>query len=83
MSVHVDKRQTKQHRIKGMSSVECVPHDKGSDRLETTTAPVTVTKATYLFVLCASLNSCNLGFDIGVSTEAGRLIQNDMGLTRT
>lgn len=51
-------------------------------REETTVAPVTITKATYLFVFCASLNSCNLGFDIGVSTEAGRLIQNDMGLTR-
>jgi hypothetical protein len=46
-------------------------------------APITITRSTYLFVLCASLNSANLGFDIGVSTEAARLIQNDMGLTRT
>eukprot|EP00977_Amphora_coffeiformis_P018379 scaffold6438_cov181-Amphora_coffeaeformis.AAC.6 len=54
----------------------------GDGREETTTTPVTITKATYLFVMCASLNSCNLGFDIGVSTEAGRLIQNDMGLSQ-
>lgn len=44
---------------------------------------VTITRATYLFVICASLNSCNLGYDIGVSTEAGRLIQSDMDLTQT
>ena len=56
-------------------------NDEGDGREETTTTPVTITKATYLFVMCASLNSCNLGFDIGVSTEAGRLIQNDLGLT--
>ena len=63
-----------------------VVSSKGSgasnSREETTTTPVTITRATKLFVWCASLNSINLGFDIGVSTEAGRLIQNDMGLTR-
>jgi MFS family permease len=31
--------------------------------------------------MCAALNSCNLGYDIGVSTIAGGLIQSDMGLT--
>ena len=56
-------------------------HNNDDGREETTVAAVTITKATYLFVFCASLNSCNLGFDIGVSTEAGRLIQNDMGLS--
>ena len=60
------------------SANENGPGEEG--REEMTTVPVTITKATYLFVVCASLNSCNLGFDIGVSTEAGRLIQNDMGL---
>jgi hypothetical protein len=40
-----------------------------------------VTKATYIFVLCAALNSCNLGYDIGVSTEAGKLIQEEWDLT--
>lgn len=37
--------------------------------------------ATLLFVACAALNSCNLGYDIGVSTDAGRLIQDDLELT--
>jgi hypothetical protein len=41
-----------------------------------------ITRATFLFALCASVNSCNLGYDIGVSTEAGRLIQADLGLSR-
>jgi hypothetical protein len=45
--------------------------------------PVEITRAAYLFVLCAALNSCNLGYDIGVSTEAGKLIQDDFDLSRT
>jgi MFS family permease len=40
-----------------------------------------VTRATVIFSLCAALNSCNLGYDIGVSTNAGSLIQRDLGLT--
>ena len=43
---------------------------------------VPITRATYVFSLCAALNSVNLGYDIGVSTEAGRLIQDDLGLSR-
>lgn len=37
--------------------------------------------ATKLFALCAAVNSCNLGFDIGVSTSVGPLIQDDFGLS--
>lgn len=37
--------------------------------------------ATLLFVSCAAVNSCNLGYDIGVSTDAGRLIQVDLDLS--
>lgn len=44
---------------------------------------VPVTRATYLYAFCASVNSCNIGFDIGVSTEVGRLIQADFSLSRT
>eukprot|EP00536_Pseudo-nitzschia_multiseries_P004455 jgi/Psemu1/323472/estExt_fgenesh1_pg.C_740008 len=40
-----------------------------------------MTNSTIIFALCASLNSCNLGYDIGVSTNAGGLIQRDMGLS--
>jgi len=42
---------------------------------------VRVTKSTVIFALCAALNSCNLGYDIGVSTNAGALVQNDLGLS--
>mmetsp|Transcript_18508 Transcript_18508/g.26141 ORF Transcript_18508/g.26141 Transcript_18508/m.26141 type:complete len:564 (-) Transcript_18508:408-2099(-) len=35
----------------------------------------------YLLTGCAALNSCNLGFDIGVNTDAGILVQNSMGLS--
>jgi hypothetical protein len=42
---------------------------------------VPVTRSTYIFVLCASINSCNLGYDIGVSTTAAKLLQDDWGLS--
>jgi MFS family permease len=44
---------------------------------------IRVTKSTILYAFCAAMNSCNLGYDIGVSTNAGQLIQNDFGLTDT
>ena len=36
---------------------------------------------TYLFAACAALNSCNLGFDIGVSSAVGLEVQDNLGLT--
>jgi len=44
---------------------------------------ITVTKSTKLFCFCAALNSCNLGYDIGVSSEAGILVKDSMGLSDT
>ena len=44
---------------------------------------IKVTKSTFLYAFCAAMNSCNLGYDIGVSTNASQLIQNDFGLTDT
>ena len=38
-------------------------------------------RATMIYVLCAALNSCNLGYDIGVSTNVSKLIQNDIHIT--
>ena len=40
-----------------------------------------VTRQTFIFAACAAVNSCNLGYDIGVSTHASALIQQTMGLT--
>ena len=31
--------------------------------------------------MCAAVNSCNLGYDIGMSTTAGNLIQEDLDLS--
>jgi MFS family permease len=42
---------------------------------------IKITRATVIYTFCAALNSCNLGYDIGVSTNAGSLIQRDLGLT--
>ena len=46
------------------------------------TTEIPITRSTYIFVLCAALNSCNLGFDIGVSTTAGKLVEEDWDLSR-
>jgi sugar porter (SP) family MFS transporter len=42
-----------------------------------------LTRHTYIFALCAAINSCNLGYDIGVSTHVGPLIQDEFGLSVT
>jgi len=42
----------------------------------------TVTRATYIYAMCAALNSVNLGYDLGVSTNAGPLLKQDMDLTQ-
>lgn len=46
-------------------------------------AIVLITRATMIFAACAAVNSCNLGFDIGISTQVGVLIQKDMNLSVT
>jgi MFS family permease len=38
-------------------------------------------RAVYIFAGCAALNSCNLGYDIGVSTDVGLEVQETMNLT--
>mmetsp|Transcript_15794 Transcript_15794/g.28673 ORF Transcript_15794/g.28673 Transcript_15794/m.28673 type:complete len:618 (-) Transcript_15794:130-1983(-) len=44
-------------------------------------ASLKITRSTKLFAFCAALNSCNLGYDIGVNTGAGMLVQNSLELT--
>ena len=39
------------------------------------------TRSTQLFAFCAALNSCNLGYDIGVNTGAGMLVQSSLSLS--
>jgi MFS family permease len=42
---------------------------------------IPITRSTYIYAFCAALNSCNLGYDVGVSTNVGGLIQDDFGLS--
>jgi len=44
-------------------------------------AALKITRATKLYAFCAALNSCNLGYDIGVNTGAGMLLQESLALT--
>lgn len=52
-----------------------LPQSDESDQL------LPVTRSTMIFVLCAALNSCNLGYDIGVSTNVSKLVQEDFQLS--
>lgn len=45
------------------------------------TGKITITRSAYIYAMCAAVNSCNLGFDIGVSTNAAVRIQKDFGLS--
>jgi len=47
------------------------------------TMAVPITRATKIYALCAAVNSCNLGYDIGVNTNAGVRVQEDFGLSDT
>ena len=40
-----------------------------------------ITRATYIYSICACINSCNLGFDIGATTNVGPLVEAEFGLT--
>ncbi len=42
---------------------------------------IPITKACYTFAFCAALNSCNLGYDIGVNTDAGPMLKRGMDLS--
>jgi len=35
--------------------------------------PILIPMGLWIIVLCAALNSCNLGYDIGVSTDASKI----------
>ena len=58
-----------------------IERDDESSASDTDSVPVT--NATYLFAMCAALNSCSLGYDIGVNTNAGVLLQDPSTLNLT
>ena len=55
-------------------------HHNGNTPSTSNHPPFPVTRATYIYAMCAALNSVNLGYDLGVSTNAGPLLEKDMGL---
>lgn len=58
-----------------------LPDNVGEHHGDYSDTSLKLTKYTFIFALCAAINSCNLGYDIGVSGNAGILIQRDLGLT--
>jgi len=63
----------------GMDELEGERNGPGNDHVEETR----LTKSAIVFAACAAINSINLGYDIGISTSAGKLVQEDMGLSLT
>jgi hypothetical protein len=55
--------------------------DSSSSSSSSSSSRLKVTRSTMIYAACASLNSCNLGYDIGVNTGAGPLLQTSMGLS--
>lgn len=53
----------------------------GEYRADFGQVPVSLRLTTATFALCAAFNSCSFGYDIGVTTVAGELVQKDMGLS--
>ena len=41
-----------------------------------------ITRYNYIFAFCAALNSCNLGYDVGVNTDAVKLVEESMNLSQ-
>merc|ERR1719424_34222 len=77
-----DTVQTRETSSSNMHNPGNDDDGRSSDRRRAgTTQTPRLTTSTYIFAACAALNSCNLGYDIGVSTNAGGIIQDDMGLT--
>jgi len=50
--------------------------NNNNNNKDTTADAIPINRSIIIFCLCASLNSCNLGFDIGVSTVVGPLLQD-------
>jgi len=57
--------------------------DNTEQQTKTTPQHMQITRSTKLYAFCASLNSCNLGYDIGVNTGAGPLLQQSLNLSDT
>lgn len=56
-----------------------ISEDTHTDNKRDTT--VGITKWNYIWAFCAALNSCNLGYDIGVGTDVGLLVTQEFNLT--
>lgn len=54
---------------------------EGEHRQDFGGVEIKLSHKTYIWVMCAALNSCNLGYDIGVNTGAGPMIQKTFDLS--
>ncbi|CAJ1911354.1 unnamed protein product [Cylindrotheca closterium] len=54
---------------------------KGEHHGDHSDGTLPITRGSYVFSICACINSCNLGFDLGATTNVGPLVEAQLGLT--
>ena len=69
------------HHLANPENPKLLQSHQGEHRGDFGSVEVNVTKYTKLMAFCAALNSCSLGYDIGVNTCAGPLVKDYMGLS--
>ncbi len=57
------------------------PNDHGGEDRDGSLISVPITKSTKLFAFCAALNSCNLGYNLGVVAGAAPMVQSTLNLS--
>ncbi|CAB9513228.1 Sugar transporter ERD6-like [Seminavis robusta] len=53
----------------------------GEHHADTGGREIPISGSVKMFAMCAAINSCNLGYDIGVSTPAAKIVQEQWGLS--
>ena len=74
---HQRHPQHQDHHLNSMAPLSL------EDNSESTSNQQIIKSAAYLYAFCAALNSCNLGYDLGVSTNAGPKLQQDPSMNLT
>lgn len=69
------------HHLANPDAPKLLQTHQGEHRGDFGSLELNVTRYTKMMAMCAAINSCNLGYDIGVNTCAGPLVKDFMGLS--
>jgi len=71
------------HHLPNPDAPKMTKSHEGEHRGDFGSVAINVTKYTKVMAFFAAINSCNLGYDIGVNTSAGPMLQTYMNLSDT